>query len=411
MSSNATATKATTTVTANSQKDLLSMMVELNRLLKNPLLKKSNGSTIDIKLNDTQSTHTNSNHHYNNDKIELVIQRNEIKMKKIQPSSSSSDLFPDFNYSNDYKDKKSPTTSFFQNQTDLFNKYFYGVGDEEAKTDLIMSNNMIGQEQGYTVFNGSDMFALEPRKINLSTPITYIILLLILYICILGILLMSAIYSHRKRVGYSYGEYYTDEDDNEEEEYRNESETAAEEEENIKWSESSSPSQSLEFFSNGYDFDDENEYYNNKGEKRMLNSKKSGSFFRKKKPSKHLGSSYFSTYFDLQNKMRMFAKHRLQRKKKQQRRRELIFNSLLLQQQQEQQQPQNVNSPPLCLGHSLMTELNEKQEMERRTDEPEQLRCKNKIVPSKKKSKTKSNKNCEYVKLSLINEKNDTINI
>ena len=109
-------------------------------------------------------------------------------MKKL------SNFFPDFyqNYDYDqfYIDEMQSTK---QNQT---SEPYYGV---YSNNDYFNSTYLNDQSNNNIT---SSISILS----QLSTPLFYIVLLLIFYCCIVFVLFMSALYSHRKRVGYNYDE-------------------------------------------------------------------------------------------------------------------------------------------------------------------------------------------------------------
>jgi hypothetical protein len=182
-----TTTKTTTTSTVKNE--LVHILNDLNRFL-NPLLK--NKSSVDIRLNSNdlvnlnQSPSEKMNSQIDKEKIELIIDKNRIKLKKL------SNFFPDFyqNYDYDqlYVDEMQPTKD---NQTT--DQYFGFFSNNNYFNSSYMSDQLNNNST-------SSIFS------QLYTPLFYIVLLLIIYCFIVFVLFMSALYSHRKRVGYNYDE-------------------------------------------------------------------------------------------------------------------------------------------------------------------------------------------------------------
>lgn len=65
-------------------------------------------------------------------------------------------------------------------------------------------------------YNESLSYSNDYLLNQLKTPLFYILFMLVLYVLIILVVFMSAIYSHRKRVGYNYDEFFNYDDEHDE---------------------------------------------------------------------------------------------------------------------------------------------------------------------------------------------------
>ena len=136
-----------------------------------------------------------------NSKLNRVTRNYNVTSSRSYKQNLSN-FFPEFYGSYDYEKVFNENTSSVQ---------LYGLFPSDYDDGL--SNTNGSHAPGFYSENQNQKSILTTQ---LSAPLLYILFMFILYFIIISILFMSALYSHRKRVGYNYDEnfeYSTQSDD------------------------------------------------------------------------------------------------------------------------------------------------------------------------------------------------------
>jgi hypothetical protein len=83
---------------------------------------------------------------------------------------------------------------------------------DDESLPLNQSRNLFGGEDDYSVYM-NESYSNQYLINQLKTPLFYILFMLLLYVVIILVVFMSAVYSHRKRDGYSYEDLCEKEDE------------------------------------------------------------------------------------------------------------------------------------------------------------------------------------------------------
>ena len=104
-------------------------------------------------------------------------------------------LFPDF-----YDDEQVANEGLVENN-------FYSPlipNENDTSSQLLFDDNLYSSSENETFYRASDFFS------QLSTPLSYVLFMLFIYSIIVFFVFISAVYSHRKRIGYNYSDSLDD---------------------------------------------------------------------------------------------------------------------------------------------------------------------------------------------------------
>lgn len=135
--------------------------------------------------------------------MNLTNQTNSL-IQRLSSSTTTTirkhiNLFPDF-YDESYDfDKRLLNSSVSSN--------LFGLVQTDYDGSLIFDNGS-SILNDYSFENDTAPFSSSQLISQLSTPLFYILFMLLVYVLIIFIVFMSAVYSHRKKVGFNYDEFY-----------------------------------------------------------------------------------------------------------------------------------------------------------------------------------------------------------
>jgi hypothetical protein len=155
--------------------------------------------------------------------LNLSNRKNAVTSNKIQTSSKkylSSILFPDFYDSDTYEPGKSMSREGKSSTSDDLDSNLFldllpsddldpsganraiSTANDNNKTAVFLNDDYIVNDfaANYTLISDDE----DSFYTQMSTPLFYILFMFLIYILIITVIFMSAIYSHRKRVGYNY---------------------------------------------------------------------------------------------------------------------------------------------------------------------------------------------------------------
>ena len=118
----------------------------------------------------------------------------QIKLNRMRK------LFPDFYDNYDYDSMQSNNRTPVSQALQIF-----GLSSSDYDTGLIFDNGS-SLLSDYSTEN--DTISSSQLISQLSTPLIYILFMLLIYSSIILVVFMSAVYTHRKRVGYNYDESF-----------------------------------------------------------------------------------------------------------------------------------------------------------------------------------------------------------
>ena len=176
---------------------------------------QNKSSQIDLTLNLTASILAT----LQSTKSLPVVSKRTQQTKKL-----SNELFPDFNDYNYDFGKSSSNLGAVKNSkvNELNNSFFLDLLPTEdydsSRLDINKTAVIIPSEEYFMndYSSSSNLTALGSASIGdfygqLLTPFLYILFIFLVYFLIISIIFMSAVYSHRKRVGYNYEDVEGDE--------------------------------------------------------------------------------------------------------------------------------------------------------------------------------------------------------
>jgi hypothetical protein len=129
------------------------------------------------------------------------MESNQIGKKfSFQSTNSTSrtilpKLFPDFYDDEQVANKGIPENNFYSPLI---------PNENDTSSQFLFDDNLYSSSENETLYRASDFFS------QLSTPLSYILFMLFIYSIIVFFVFISAVYSHRKRIGYNYSDSLDD---------------------------------------------------------------------------------------------------------------------------------------------------------------------------------------------------------